>query len=255
MNDLLKINGLTKNFGGLAAVSNVDMFINEGEILGLIGPNGAGKTTMINLISGFLRPTSGEIIFMGKDISGKKPYHIAKLGIGRTFQIVPFFGEFTTLENIVASYYLSANSNPVNAIFNTAAYRKKEKDILSQAEQELHYLGLEKVRNELAKNLPHGYQRMLGLARAMAVKPKLLLLDEPLGGMNSDEIKHALETINKVRMSGVTILIIEHNMIILGICDRVVVISYGKKIAEGSPKEVKQNQEVIRAYLGGGYAT
>ncbi len=252
---LLKTNGLTKYFGGLAAVSQVDMSVNKGEIVGLIGPNGAGKTTIINLISGFLRPRRGSIIFDGKNITGKKPHLIAKLGIGRTFQIVPLFSEFTTLENVVASFYLSADSSLWGSIFRTSTYREREKSILSQAEENLQLVGLGSVRDELAKNLPHGYQKMLGLARALSVKPKLLLLDEPIAGMNPDEIKLALKAIDQVRSQGVTILLIEHNMVVMGICDRIIAINYGRKIAEGSPEEVKKNEDVIRAYFGGEYAT
>jgi len=250
---LLKINGLTKHFGGLAAVSQVDMIITEGEIVGLIGPNGAGKTTIINLICGFLRPTRGSIVFDEKDITGKKPHLIAKLGIGRTFQIVPLFGEFTTLKNIVASFYLSADSRLWGVILDTSRYRKREEYILTQAEEILQLVGLDKVKDELAKNLPHGYQKMLGLARSLAVKPKLLFLDEPIAGMNPDEINLALNVIKQVRLQGTTILLVEHNMVVMSICDRIVVVNHGQKIAEGSPEEVRKNEDVIRAYFGGAY--
>jgi branched-chain amino acid transport system ATP-binding protein len=252
---LLETNGLTKYFGGLAAVSQVDMSVDGGQIVGLIGPNGAGKTTIINLISGFLRPSRGSIIFDGENITGKKSHLVAKLGIGRTFQIVPLFNEFTTLQNVVASFYISADSSLWGSIFRTSTYRKREEYILNQAEENLQLLGLDKVRDELAKNLPHGYQKMLGLARALAVKPKLLLLDEPIAGMNPDEINLALKAIEKVRSQGVTILLVEHNMVVMGICDRVIAINYGRKIAEGSPAEIKKNEDVIRAYFGGEYAT
>ncbi len=248
---LLEITALTKYFGGLAAVSQLDVNIKEGEIMGLIGPNGAGKTTIINLISGFLRPTKGRIIFEGNDITGKKPHLLAKMGIGRTFQVSPFFGEFTTFKNIVASFYLAADSSLWGSIFHPPAYRKKEEAISKHAEENLQLVGLTKVRNELAKNLPHGYQKVLDLARALAIKPKLLLLDEPLAGMNPNEITLALEAIEKVRLQGTTILLVEHNMVVLDICDRVTVVSFGQKIAEGSPAEVRKNEEVIRAYLGG----
>jgi branched-chain amino acid transport system ATP-binding protein len=240
---LLETNGLTKYFGGLAAVSQVDMSVDGGQIVGLIGPNGAGKTTIINLISGFLRPSRGSIIFDGENITGKKSHLVAKLGIGRTFQIVPLFNEFTTLQNVVASFYISADSSLWGSIFRTSTYRKREEYILNQAEENLQLLGLDKVRDEL------------GLARALAVKPKLLLLDEPIAGMNPDEINLALKAIEKVRSQGVTILLVEHNMVVMGICDRVIAINYGRKIAEGSPEEMKKNEDVIRAYFGGEYAT
>jgi branched-chain amino acid transport system ATP-binding protein len=252
---LLEINGLTKYFGGLAAVSQFGMSINHGEIVGLIGPNGAGKTTIINLISGFLRPSAGSIIFDGENITYKKPHLVANLGIGRTFQIVPLFSEFTVLQNVVASFYLSADSSLWGSIFRTSRYCEREKYILTQAEENLQLVGLGGVRDELAKNLPHGYQKMLGLARALSVKPKLLLLDEPMAGMNPDEINLALKAIDLVRSQGITILLIEHNMVVMNICERIIVINYGRKIAEGSLEELRKNEDVIRAYLGEEYVT
>ena len=252
---LLEINGLTKYFGGLAAVSQVGMSVDDGQIVGLIGPNGAGKTTIINLISGFLRPSGGSIIFDGENITDKKPHLVAKLGIGRTFQIVPLFSEFTTLQNVVASFYLSADSSLWGSIFRTSTYCEREKYILSQAAENLQLVGLGGVRDELAKNLPHGYQKMLGLARALSVKPKLLLLDEPMAGMNPDEINLALRAIDRVHAQGTTILLVEHNVaVVMSICERIIAINYGQKIAEGSPEEVKKNEDVIRAYLGKEYA-
>jgi len=252
---LLKTTALTKYFGGLAAVSEVDLSVEEGQIVGLIGPNGAGKTTIINLISGFLPPTSGRILFDGKDIAGKKPHLLARMGIGRTFQITPLFGEFTTFKNIVTAFYLSADSSLWGSLLNTSNYRKREAYILSQAEENLQLVGLGNVRDELAKNLPHGYQKVLDLASALAVKPKLLLLDEPTGGMSPDEINLALKAIDKVRARGTTILLVEHNIaVVMSLCDRIIVVNYGKKIAEGSPEEVRKNEEVIRAYFGGEYA-
>lgn len=252
---LLETKALTKYFGGLAAVSEVDMAINEGQIVGLIGPNGAGKTTVFNLIGGFLRPTKGKIIFEGRDISGKKPHLIAKMGIGRTFQLATSFGDFSVLENVVASFHLYAKPTLQEAIFNTSTYRRKEEYILNQAREILRITGLTKVKEELAKNLPHGYQKMLNMARALAINPKLLLLDEPLSGMNPNEISIAMEAIEKAREEGVTLLLVEHNLKIMDICDRVIVLNYGHKIAEGSPKEVRENKEVIAAYLGGGLVT
>lgn len=253
---LLKTTGLTKYFGGLTAVSNVDLSVEEGQIIGLIGPNGAGKTTILNLLSGFLRPTSGNIIFNGKNITGKKPHLLARMGMGRTFQIPSFFGEFTTFKNIVAASYLSADSSLWGSIFNTSTYRKKEEYILNQAEKSMQLVGLGNVRDELAKNLPHGYQKVLDLSSALAIKPKLLLLDEPIGGMSPDEINLALNAIDKVRAQGTTILLVEHNMpVVMSLCDRIIVVNYGEKIAEGSPEEVRRNEDVIRAYFGGEYAS
>ena len=251
---LLEITGLSKYFGGLAAVSQVGLSVDVGQIVGLIGPNGAGKTSIINLISGFLRPSTGTIIFDGENIAGKKPHLIAKLGIGRTFQIVPLFSEFTTLQNVVASFYLSADSSLWGSIFRTSTYRERENDILSQAEEILDLVGLRGARDELAKNLPHGYQKMLGLARALSTKPKLLLLDEPMAGMNANEINVGLKAIDRVRAQGTTILLVEHNVaLVMSLCDRIIAIDYGRKIADGSPEEVRRNEDVIRAYLGEEY--
>jgi branched-chain amino acid transport system ATP-binding protein len=248
---LLEIKGLTKYFGGLAAVQDFDMYMNEGEIVGLIGPNGAGKTTIFNLITGVHRLTKGHVEFNGNDITGKKPHVIAKLGIGRTFQLNPLFGDFTVLENVIASFYLHPRSSLFDTYFNTAKYRQNEAQILEQSMEILKLVGLHNIKDELAKNLPHGHQKMLGIARALAVRPQLLLLDEPLGGMNPDEIEYTLESIRKTRKQGVTILVVEHNMQILELCERVVVINFGQKIAEGTPEEVRCNKEVISAYFGG----
>lgn len=247
----LEVTGLTKFFGGLAAINDIDIHVDQGEIVGLIGPNGAGKTTLFNLITGFLRPTKGRIAFEEKDITGKKPHLIAKLGIGRTFQLVPLFADFSVLQNVVASFHLRPRSHVWEAFLNTGTYRRKEEYILKKSEEILLLLGLHEVRNVLAKNLPHGYQKMLGMARALAVDPTLLLLDEPIGGMNTDEIVLTRAAIEKMRHQGVSILLVEHNMQIMDICDRVVVINFGQKIAEGSLSEVREDERVIRAYFGG----
>ena len=251
---LLEVSGLTKYFGGLAAVSQLDMHVNEGEIAGLIGPNGAGKTTVFNLITGVFKPTKGKVTFGGTDITGKKPHQVARLGVGRTFQLNPLFANFTVLQNVSASFHLHPSSSLLDTYFNTKTYRRNEAYILEQSLEILKLVGLEKVKYELAKNLPHGYQKMLGIARALATRPKLLLLDEPIAGMNPDEIDFTLTNIRKTQQQGVTFLIVEHNMQILDLCDRVVVISFGHKITEGLPKEVRQNKEVIQAYFGDEHA-
>jgi branched-chain amino acid transport system ATP-binding protein len=251
---LLEINGLTKYFGGLAAVSQFDMYVNEGETVGLIGPNGAGKTTLFNLITGVLRPTKGKVMFNGEDITSKKPHQVAELGIGRTFQLNPLFTDFTVLQNVVASFHIHPRSSLIDIYFNTATYRRNEAYILEQSQEILRLVGLDEVKDELAKNLPHGYQKMLGIARALSTKPRLLLLDEPIGGMNPDEIDFTMAAIKKTRQQGVTFVLVEHNMQILDLCDRVVVINFGQEIAEGSPGEVRQNKEVIRAYFGSEHA-
>ena len=251
---LLEVSGLTKYFGGLAAVSQLDMHVNEGEIAGLIGPNGAGKTTVFNLITGVFKPTKGKVTFGGTDITGKKPHQVARLGVGRTFQLNPLFANFTVLQNVSASFHLHPSSSLLDTYFNTKTYRRNEAYILEQSLEILKLVGLEKVKYELAKNLPHGYQKMLGIARALATRPKLLLLDEPIAGMNPDEIDFTLTNIRKTQQQGVTFLIVEHNMQILDLCDRVVVISFGHKITEGLPEEVRQNKEVIQAYFGDEHA-
>lgn len=248
---LFEINNLSKHFGGLVAVDKLSMYVNEGEIVGLIGPNGAGKSTVFNLITGVISVTEGNVIFEGKDITGTSSHIIAEMGIGRTFQLNPLFPNFTVLENVTASFQFRPQSNWFDTYFNTATYRRNEADILNQSLDILKLVGLYKVKDELAKNQPHGFQKMLGIARALAVKPKLLLLDEPLSGMNPEEIEFTMAAIRKTRERGVTIILVEHNMRILELCDRVVVINFGKKIAEGLPQDVKANEEVIRAYFGG----
>jgi branched-chain amino acid transport system ATP-binding protein len=247
---LLEMKGLTRYFGGLTAVGHLDMHVNEGEIVGLIGPNGAGKTTVFNLITGVIRPSAGRVTFEGKDITAMKPHGVAKLGIGRTFQLNPLFGDFTVLRNVTASFYLHPKSSWRAAFFNSAVYRHNERQIAQEALAILNLLGLEQAKDVLAKNLPHGYQKMLGVARALATRPKLLLLDEPLGGMSSDEIEFAMKIIDKTRRQGITILLVEHNMQIMDIVDRVVVINFGLKICEGTIEEVRENPQVVEAYFG-----
>jgi len=252
---ILEVEGLTKQFGGLAAVSDLKFNVIEGEILGLIGPNGAGKSTVFNLLTGVITPTKGKVSYKGKNITGKRQHEVAKLGIGRTFQLNPLFPNFTVLQNVVASFQLRPSSGFSDTFFNTKKYRDHEKHIQEQSLEILKMVGLYKVRNELANSQPHGYQKMLGIARALAVKPDLLLLDEPIAGMNPDEIDNTLEVIQKTQASGVSIVLVEHNMRIMELCNRVVVINFGQKIAEGTPKEIRENKEVVRAYLGGAYDT
>lgn len=247
---LLETVQLTKHFGGLAAVSAVDINVEEGEMVGIIGPNGAGKTTLFNLITGFLRPTKGRVEFEGKDIVGQKPHVIAKMGIGRTFQLNPLFADFTVLQNVAASFYLYPKSSLIASFFNLPSYHRNEAYISEKALEILELLGLNGVQDELAKNLPQGYQKMLGIARALATNPKLLLLDEPLGGMSLGEIEFTMKIIKKIRDGGVTIMLVEHNMEIMDIVDRVFVINFGRKIATGTIEELRENKEVIEAYFG-----
>ena len=251
---LLELHKVTKHFIGLVAVDDFNMDVDRGELVGLIGPNGAGKTTLFNLITGILRLTSGKIIFNGIDITEKRPHEVAELGIGRTFQLNPLFSDFTVLENVIASFHLRPKSSLPDVFFNTATYRKNEADIKEQSLQILNLLGLDKVKNVLGKHLPHGHRLILGIARALAVKPKLLLLDEPTRGMSLEEIDLALGAIERMCEQGMTIVLVEHNMEVIDFCDRVIVMNFGRKIAEGSVDQVRENKEVIKAYLGGTYA-
>jgi branched-chain amino acid transport system ATP-binding protein len=251
---LLELHKVTKHFMGLVAVDDFNMDVDRGELVGLIGPNGAGKTTLFNLITGILRLTSGKITFNGIDITEKRPHEVAELGIGRTFQLNPLFSDFTVLENMIASFHLRPKSSLPDVFFNTATYRRNEADIKEQSLQILNLLGLDKVKNELGKHLPHGHRLILGIARALAVKPKLLLLDEPTRGMSLYEIDLALGAIERMCEQGVTIVLVEHNMEVIDFCDRVVVMNFGKKIAEGPVDQVRKNEEVIKAYLGSAHA-
>jgi branched-chain amino acid transport system ATP-binding protein len=247
---LLEVNDLTKNFGGLKAVNDFCMNIKQGDIVGLIGPNGAGKTTIFNLLTGYLRPTAGKVVFNGHDITGQSPHKVAALGIGRTFQLTPLFADFTTLENVVTSIYLHPYSSFWDTLFNTARYRRNEKAAMEKAVSIIDLVGLSRVKNEYAKNLSHGYQKMLGIARALAVEPKLLMLDEPLGGMNKDEMTFTMDIMSRMKKQGMTILVIEHNMQILDLCDQVEAINFGQNICSGCVADVKNHPEVIKAYLG-----
>lgn len=248
---MLELTSVSKYFGGLAAVNDLDLEINKGEIVGLIGPNGAGKTTLFNLITGVLGVTGGEIRFEDKNITNKKPCSIAEHGIVRTFQETSLFPDFSVLLNIIAACHLNPRIGFWESIFRTSKYHKKEEDIFNRAIEILQFAGLVEVKDMTAKNLPHGYKRILGIAVALAARPKLLLLDEPLCGMNAEEVVRANALIRKAWESGITVLLIEHNMkATMSLCHRIVALSFGMMIAEGSPSEIKKNPKVIQAYLG-----
>ncbi len=250
---MLEIRGLTKYFGGLSAVNNLDMTVKQGEIVGLIGPNGAGKTTVFNLITGFIRPTKGQIIFEQSDITGQPTHSIADKGIVRTFQLNAFLQDMTVLQNALVSCHLHPKVGVWEALLNIPGYRKKEQYACDHAMDILQFLGLDSVKDELAQNLPHGHQRLLGIAMALSANPKLLLLDEPLAGMNAAEVRESLTFVNKIRSAGTTVLLVEHNMrAVMELCDKIVVINFGCKIAEGLPEEIRRNKDVIESYLGAG---
>jgi branched-chain amino acid transport system ATP-binding protein len=248
---MLETRHLTKHFKGLIAINNVDFNIGTKEIVGVIGPNGAGKTTFFNLVTGFLKPTSGRILFEGKDITAKPPHKIAGMGIVRTFQLDRIYHNFTVLENVEIASHLQARIGFFESIFKTPPYWRKEKSAWENAMQILLFLGLQDKKNELARNLSHGHQKLLGIAVALAAKPRLLLLDEPLAGMNSQEVAHTLELIQSIRAKGAAVLLIEHNMrAVMCTCDRLLVLNFGTEIARGTCEEIQKNKDVIQAYLG-----
>lgn len=252
MSELLKATGVSKVFGGLKAVSNFDVQINKGELIGLIGPNGAGKTTAFNLLTGVYQPTTGNIDFDGKSIVGLKPHQITKRGIARTFQNIRLFSELSVLDNVKIAYDSHVKYNLAESVLRLGRYFKEEREIREKSLELLKIFKLDDKADEVAKNLPYGAQRRLEIARALAAKPKLLLLDEPAAGMNPQETQELMEMIRWIRKEfALSILLIEHDMsLVMGICERIYVLEYGAIIASGTPDEIKNNPEVIKAYLG-----
>jgi branched-chain amino acid transport system ATP-binding protein len=256
-NLLLQASGIVKQFGGLTAVNNVDFNIPRGSITSLIGPNGAGKTTFFNMITGLYVPTSGKILFNGEEIQGLKPDVVTTRGIGRTFQNIRLFAHMTALENVLVGLHSRLHASLIGILALTKRVREEEAAAHKRAQELLNYVGLGRNRaNELSKNLPYGDQRRLEIARALATDPKLLLLDEPTAGMNPQETDDLTRLMRKVRDElGVTVLLIEHDMkVVMGISEYITVLDHGAKIAEGSPEEIRTNEEVIEAYLGRGAA-
>ena len=251
MKTILEVKKLSKYFGGLAAVNEVDLGVSESEILGLIGPNGAGKTTLFNAISGYFPPTSGQVIFDGKDITGLKAHEVAYLGISRTFQASTLFMKISVLDNVFTGYHMSYHTGVWQRLLRTPAARKEEATLRQKAMEILEFMGLASLKDEMAMNLPHGHQRVLGVCMAMATNPTVLLLDEPVTGMNPGETQTMISLIRQIRDRGITIVLVEHDMkAVMDLCDRIAVLNYGQKITEGLPEEIRENKEVIEAYLG-----
>jgi branched-chain amino acid transport system ATP-binding protein len=249
--EFLKTEGLTKAFKGLIAVNDLDMEVIQGEILGLVGPNGSGKSTTINVITGFFSPTKGKVIYKGESISGLQPHEIAKRGIIRTFQHTSLFTNLTVEQNIISGMHLGLVNNALSSFFLTNRYRSEETKVTQAVNEILVFTNMQEKSNVVAKSLPGAEQRVLEIAIALAGKPKLLLLDEPAAGMNLQEATRIIELIRAIRQSGTTIMLVEHNMkVVVEVCSRIIVLDYGAKIAEGTPEEIANNQDVISIYLG-----
>ncbi len=248
---ILEIEGLTKDFGGLRALDKVDLAVQSGEIFGLIGTNGSGKTTMLNVITGFLKPTEGHISYKGESITGFGPHQVAKRGVARTFQLTSLFPALTVEENVISAMHLNSHSSVLRAFFSTKAYHKEEVRLINEATDILKFVRLQAKSGMIAQNLPAAEQRILEIAIALAVKPELLLLDEPVSGMNLQETARVMELIRLIQQTGTTVVIIEHNMkVITELCSSIAVLDHGVKITEGTPDEVINNKEVISVYLG-----
>lgn len=249
---LLELKNISQEFGGLRALDEVNLTVNEGQIYGLIGPNGAGKTTLFNIITGIYQPTEGGVYFRGRKIDGNPPHQVARLGIGRTFQNIRLFSKLSVLDNVRVGSHAVTHSGLLGSLLGLPAVRREEKHTMQRSQALLEMVGLQDKRGEYAENLSYGEQRRLEIARALALQPTMLLLDEPAAGMNATEKQELMSLIHYIQKEmELTILLVEHDMnLVMNICERIAVLDYGRKIADGSPEQVKNDERVIQSYLG-----